>query len=422
MPRVEIEYSTKIRVVDIFWTPKSQSEWTVFNSTRICSANLWGAMIDEHACRRKFHEKWPDYKEFESWARVNFRDISAQSVQQTVKDFFEAISSATELIKNQRERGIPVTSKYPWKIRKYRDVIYTNQMARIRCGYLWLAHGLDCNNKRIQKLKIKLPKNFILPGRITQVQVSFGRVRITCRTEPLEITTSDDKPIGVDLGVNTLIAATDGDKSLLVSGREAKSLVRFRTKSLKKLQPRVERCKPGSRRRKKLQRAKRKMLNKSERKLKDLHHKATRIVANEFPNAKVFVGKAFNDAARKINSTQAQQVSNVSTAKLTFMLAYKLNGATKVEEHYSSQACPACGCRQRCRRKYKCKDCGYQAPRDVVGALNILDIGLYGEMRPRIRGKPAIKWKHPIKYSGNIPDRPGGTPAGAKTPVARVLK
>ena len=42
--------------------------------------------------------------------------------------------------------------------------------------------------------------------------------------------------IGVDLGVNTLIAATDGAKVILISGRAAKATIQYRNKQLASIQ------------------------------------------------------------------------------------------------------------------------------------------------------------------------------------------
>ena len=44
--------------------------------------------------------------------------------------------------------------------------------------------------------------------------------------------------IGVDLGVNTLIAATDGHKVILISGRAAKATLQYRNKQLARIQQR----------------------------------------------------------------------------------------------------------------------------------------------------------------------------------------
>src|SRR5207249_1530540 len=133
----------------------------------------------------------------------------------------------------------------------------------------------------------------------------------------------------------------------------------------------------GSRRWKRLQRRKRRMLAKADRRLKDLTHNATRLATDAFPNANCYVGKPFNGAAQKIGRVQAQTVSQACNRKLIQLLAYKSAGAIEVEEPYSSQTCPVCGGRRKCRRT-DCCECGVTAPRDVIGSLNVLCLGKHG--------------------------------------------
>ena len=122
--------------------------------------------------------------------------------------------------------------------------------------------------------------------------------------------------IGVDLGVNTLLAATDGETAVLVSGREAKATVQWRNKRLASLVAKQAAKTKGSRRWKRLQKRKRMLLAKADRRLKDVLHQGTRQIANAFPGAKGYVGKPFNDAAQRMRRRQAQTVSQASNRKL----------------------------------------------------------------------------------------------------------
>jgi|SRR5215475_6735451 len=79
--------------------------------------------------------------------------LHSQSVQQIISEFLEAVESARQLRKKGSQEA-----KYPWRKIKRRDVVYTNQGARIRDGFLLLPNG-----KR-GRLRIKLP-DIELPGR-----------------------------------------------------------------------------------------------------------------------------------------------------------------------------------------------------------------------------------------------------------------
>ena len=119
-----------------------------------------------------------------------------------------------------RKKGHP-EARYPWRKPKYGDVVYTNQTARIKNGFLILGHGARGKGT----LAVKVPKTLTLPGRLMEVTLSYGKVFLVCKIEDAPVV-GGEVTVGVDLGVNTLIAATDGTRAVLVSGREAKAVVR----------------------------------------------------------------------------------------------------------------------------------------------------------------------------------------------------
>jgi putative transposase len=303
----------------------------------------------------------------------------------TVHNFLEAIASAESL----RKKGEPFD--YPHKKTRYRQVIFNGQAAKVRDGQLSLPCG------KAGKLTIDVPDKVDFPGQIMEVQLDYGSISVVCKVvQPLR---SGGPTIGCDLGVNTLIAATDGEKAILISGREVKATVQLRNKQLAEICSKQSAKRKGSRRHKRLQRAKYRMLAHAGNKVRDLCHKATRKVADAFPNAKAYVGKPFNDACRKMNRKQAQTVSSACNRKMISMLNSKVAAAIEVDEAYSSQTCPVCGERSKHRRIYRCR-CGFQAPRDVVGSANIRAIGIDGEMRPGCSVPNAVHQILPDKYPG----------------------
>ncbi len=385
------------RVVNFNWLPRSNSQWQTFTSARKEAARLWNDMVLRHQRIRRLNWTWPSKRRWERWVKRRYPNLSAQTAQQIVGEFDEAIRAARQLRTNG-ERD----AHYPWKLRRYRDVIYTNQDARIRDGLLILPNGVS------GRLAVRIPDEISFPGRLIEVRLAYNRVLVVCEVpdEPHPAKTT----IGVDLGVNTLIAATDGDTAVLVSGREAKATVQWRNKRKASLDSGQSAKAKGSRRWQRLQRRKRKLLAKAHNRVRDITHKATALVRDEFPEAAVYVGEPFNDAAQKSGRVQAQQVSSACNRKLIGQLDYKCAGATEVPEAYSSQTCPVCGRRQLCRRTYRCKNkaCGYTAPRDVVGSLNILRIGKHGSLvqskhipsqikylRPSIRSRRELVLKSP---------------------------
>jgi IS605 OrfB family transposase len=141
------------------------------------------------------------------------------------------------------------------------------------------------------------------------------------------------------------------------------------------------------------------MLDRARNKVRDLCHKATRKVADAFPNAKAYVGKPFNDACQKMGRRQAQTVSSACNRKIISMLNYKLGICIEVDEAYTSQQCPVCGARSKHRRIYRCR-CGCTAPRDVVGCSNIRAIGIDGAISTGRDVPRVVHFVHPSKYPG----------------------
>lgn len=379
------------RTVELAWTPRTTTEWSTFSISRREAARLWNDLVLRHHRIRRLGWRWPSKLRWSRWGRRRYPGLSAQSVQQIIGEFCEAVTSCRQLRKNGY-----LEARYPWRLRRYHDVVYTNQDARVREGRLILPHGTSGT------LRIRLPETVTLPGRLMEVRLAYGVVRLIC--EVTDERCPQDTIIGVDLGVNTLIAATDGHKVILINGRAAKATIQYRNKQLARLQSAQAGKAKGSRRHKRLQRRKYRMLDQTKRRIRDLCHKATRQLARAFPNAKCYVGEPFNEAAQRVGRAQAQQVSTACTRKLIQQLDYKTVGAIVIDEAYSSQTCPVCGQRSRHRRVYRCPHCGATGPRDAVGAMNILSLGVHGAMLPDRAVPQRIKYLHPwCSSSGGHP-------------------
>jgi putative transposase len=380
------------RTIRIDWLPKSQGQWHVFTAARKEAARLWSWLVQQHAEILQQGTRWPSKAELQKQVKGLFPGLHSQSVQQIVADFCEAIASAEAL----RQKVEPFA--YPHRQTTYRQVIFTNQGAKYRDGCLILPCG------QAGRLSIPIPKGVSFPGRVMEVRLHYGWVGIVCQVseEPRKV----GPTIGIDLGVNTVIAATDGAQAILISGRELKATIQLRNQRLSELVSKQAKKTKGSRRHKRLQRAKYRQLAKAKNKVRDLCHKATRKVADCFPNAKAYVGKPFNEACQKLGRKQAQTVSSACNRKIINLLNYKLAAAIEVEEAYSSQTCPVCGERSTQGRTYRC---AYAAPRDLVGCTNIRVIGIEGGLRPGCGVPNVVQWVYPDKYPGRKPGSRAGT-------------
>jgi putative transposase len=183
------------------------------------------------------------------------------------------------------------------------------------------------------------------------------------------------KEVGIDLGISTLMALSDGTQiPNMRVGQKAQSELRIAQRAL-------SRCRKGSRRRKKVK----KEVTRLHAKIKNtrstyLHQVSTRLVkeydliAMENLNIKG-LAKGF----------LAKQVNDASWGKLQNYIRYKAEGAGKrvveVSPNYTSQICPGCGVikpKSLSERVHNCDSCGLVMDRDHASAMVIYDRAVVG--------------------------------------------
>src|SRR5215470_12594541 len=127
------------RTIEIAWRPCKATEWATFTASSLHSrkeaARLWSELVVRHHRIRRLAWRWPSKARWQRWAKGRYPDLSAQSTQQLIGEFCEAVDSCRQLRKNGQTEA-----RYPWRLFRYHDVVYTNQDARIRAGRLVLPH------------------------------------------------------------------------------------------------------------------------------------------------------------------------------------------------------------------------------------------------------------------------------------------
>lgn len=139
------------RTIEITWRPRTIVAWATFTASRQEAARLWNYLVRRHHRIRRRNWGWPSQIRWQRWATVRYLGLSAQSAQQIVGEFCEAVDSCRQLRKNGHAEA-----RYPWRLRRYHDVIYTNQDARVCDGGLLLPHGMSGT------LRIRLPDTITL--------------------------------------------------------------------------------------------------------------------------------------------------------------------------------------------------------------------------------------------------------------------
>ena len=261
-------------------------------------------------------------------------------------------------------------------------------------AFTWRATGITYGRGKFRlsmgvgraPLYIKIDKKFHkkVPTEVSMVYNRNTHVyefHATYQTKSDKHKSDDGKVVAVDLGEIHPIVSFDGLTSDLYNGRYLRSLVQYREKFKSKINHLLSRCHRGSRRWKKLKRAKNRTLHKLVTLIRDVRHKITSRFVSACKTKKaetIVIGDIKHirqsiDYGKKTN----QKLHQWSFGKITEMITYKAKAVgIKVDsqdEAYTSQTCPSCGHRKKpSRRTYHCSKCKWKGHRDVVGASNIL--------------------------------------------------
>jgi putative transposase len=308
---------------------------------------------------------------------------------------------------------------YPWRRKFYRTTIWKRSGIRVRDGVVLLsrARGLE-------------PVSFAWSGTETVLEVRLVydlKQRRYCWHLVLDDGREPAPPPGtqtaaIDLGEIHPVAITDGEEACIVSCRELRSIAQQTNKELAAIQKKQSRCQRGSRRSRRLSRARRKLLARQKRRRRDLEHKISRATIDWCREKHIGV-LAIGDvreiadktkAKQRLKRPQRQKISNWPHGTIRRYLGYKaaaegISVHDRVREHHTSQTCPACGHRHKPRgRVFQCPTCGFVFPRDGVGCANLLSRVLHGELA-KVRPSTA-KYRRPFqRWFRDGLRRPAGT-------------
>src|SRR5262249_20204536 len=123
------------RTITIDWLPSTGQHWRTFTRVRLEAGRLWSWLVERHVAIRQEGGRWPTKADLQREIKQQFPDLHSQSAQQTVADFCEAVASAESRCKKGE------LSEYPYRKPRYRQVIFTNQGARLQKGNLSLPCG-----------------------------------------------------------------------------------------------------------------------------------------------------------------------------------------------------------------------------------------------------------------------------------------
>lgn len=324
-------------------------------------------------------------------------DLHAHTSDAVVGNFYSSIKSA----KARKKQGSS-EAKYPRRRKRFYKITWKASAIRIKDGALILSNGKG-------NPKLEISWRFALPK---QVEIGWKKtggyeLRATyliATPQPIET----GGIAAVDQGEIRTATVHDGVDNTIYSGRLIRSKTRYRAKKVGELDAAISKTAKGSRRRKKLIRAKQRTLAKVEGQIKDILHKQSNHLVSTLFNKgvqTVVIGD-IRDIRKDLNYGKKtnQKLHGWSFGAFRQMVTYKAErlGMQVVmqEESYTSQTCPCCGERHKPKgREYRCR-CGFVLDRDVVGAVNIRKkyLGCFGTPVVGVYGSPLG-----IRYTPDMP-------------------
>lgn len=267
------------------------------------------------------------------------------------------------------------TAKYPNFKKKHNggSAEFTKSAFKWKDGQVWLA---KCSEALPIRWSRQLPKG-CEPSTITVKLDASGRWHVSLLVdETIKQLPKTDKSIGLDVGVTSLIATSNGDKIA-----NPKHFKRLRSK-LKRVQKSLSRKQKGSSNRHKLILKVAKVHSQITDSRKDFLHQLTTQLVRE--NQTIVV----EDLAIKNmvkNHKLALHISDASWGELVRQLAYKCEWygrrLIKIDRWFpSSKRCGKCGHivdkMPLNVREWDCPKCGIKHDRDLNASKNILAAGL----------------------------------------------
>jgi putative transposase len=355
--------------------------------------------------------KWSDYRTDEP--------LHAHTIDAAQQGFYKACKVTRAL----RKAGIK--AKFPHWPKKFRTTVWKNTAIKRIGNTLELSMGR--NNS---KTTISLPSHLADVLRVLEVRLVYDKkasrydwhIVVENGKEPKLALGSNI--VSVDLGEIHPAVIGDENEATIITCRERRHEQQGHAKRLSKISQAISKKKKGSRRYKRLVRAKSRMKAKHNRVIRDMEHKISRAIVEVAVERKasLIVMGDIKDIADGVNLGKQtnQKISSWDHGKIRAFTTYKAAAeGIKIElqdEAYTSQTCPNCGARHKPRgRNYHCPSCRLQAHRDVIGQVNILSAYKFGE--PGKIPVPLIV-KHRMPHNMRLMRRCPDTGQG-KSPVAR---
>ncbi|MBI2602180.1 MAG: transposase [Deltaproteobacteria bacterium] len=364
----------RVKIIPLGFLP--QRAFQAIRDGSLEGGRIWNQCRDLHLEARRKYTKWPTKSDLQRATKGRYA-LHSQTIQMICHSFLANVEATRDL----RRRHPEMKMKYPWRDKTFRPLAWPAQAVRYEVGKVILPMG---RGRPSLVLRAKLPSTF---GSVKLVWNCGYELHVCYGCESNKPQTKADALATVDLGeIHQATVTTDTGKSCIVSGRGIRSLKQGRHKAHGRFQKLLSRCKPGSRRHKKLSHCKAKLRVRTERRIRDVRHKGTRKVIAFCQQAgvkRLFVGNPDGVRRNRCGRKHNQRMSGWEYGKDIQYLKEK-SSPLHIEcftggERGTSSRCPECDHRQKVRgREWRCRACNFCGHRDVVGSVNMFPLA-YGK-------------------------------------------
>jgi putative transposase len=347
------------------------------------SAHVWNSV--KNFFWRTYRKKriWLSESSMKRYIAGRF-SLHSQSVQAVVEKFYTNLDAARTLRKENS------SIRYPYKTKNWFCIHWKKQAIQVSGRDIYLSNG-----QGRQSIVFKLPADLAncQPNCVELIWRNGYWLSVTLEVEGKQQLLGFNT-VAIDMGEIHAITITDGKESLVISGRELRSVKRRRNKRVAQISKMQSRCQKNSRRWRRLQAVKSKVIAECERRTRDLNHKITRIAVDwciQHDVKTLVIGDVTGIAQntnneKRLNRKNRQKIGQWEFYKQRQYLFYKCEEVgieTVLEsEEGTSKTCSRCGNQYKPKgRNYNCPACNFKMHRDVVGACNIRTKHLTGVLK-----------------------------------------
>lgn len=385
------------------------------NGLNLASGRIYSGIVSHHWRLLRQKDLWLSEKSLTRLSNlkpsVQSLPMHAHSIDAAQQGFFKACVTTRAL----RKTGID--ANFPWRNKKFRTTVWKNTAIKFKDGIARLSNG-----QGQERIEIVLPGDLHSAWKIVEVRLVYDKRgrrynwHIVHETGKQPKTPPGDNIVSVDPGEIHPAVVGDEQSATVITCRERRAKQRGHAKALKAFSKALARKKKGSRRYKKLVRAKVRCKAKHRRVMRDIEHKVSKAIVQEAVArcASTIAYGDVRDIADGIDKGKKhnQHTSQWAHGKVRDYVEYKAQAeGIKVvlqSEKYTSQTCPSCGNKHKPKgRVYRCRTCGFSGHRDRVGQVNILSAYKFGEPgKIPVKGSPTYRIPHHVRVMRKWADTP----------------